>query len=321
MILESSDSTSDEIDLKVSIASLVASLAFSKDSLYFDIAEVMTENAVVATASEIPIGFARKAALIEVPTPTIDALRDNIAPFNVVVVAVSATFAAVCDFVAESKPIFSSLSFASSSVRLCLFKIIILSLSSNRFWDNNNFRLCSVKFFVDSPIFSNAFSLKISSIGKFFTCCKAFPKTFICLAVDAIDAPITETPLPMFKAAMARILCFNKSVLLLRSSTAVPISTTWDTIFPFKNEVYVSVSVALNRWICASVLSKYALYSFWAEPAEWRLFCKISCASAILFSVALIADALFLPAIRSSSADASVSDISLYTLDISRKIS
>ena len=113
--------------------SMLARLVSSSFSLCLEMAVVATLNIVVTNISPIPIGLLAKIPLIVTPTSLAVAFNDNIAFFSIPVVAASSTLAAVCCLVAESKPIFSSLSFASSSVNLCLVRIVILSCSSNCF--------------------------------------------------------------------------------------------------------------------------------------------------------------------------------------------
>ena len=99
-------------------ASILARLVSSSFSLALLIAVVATLIIVDINISPMPIGLLANMPLIVTPTSLATVFNDNIAFFSVPVVAASATLAAVCDFVTESKPIFSSLSFASSSVIL-----------------------------------------------------------------------------------------------------------------------------------------------------------------------------------------------------------
>ena len=273
----------------------------------------------VDTAANIILAF--WSADIAAHVAFTEAVSPVNAPFKVFTEVALAVFAAVFASVAAINPIFSSLFNASSSVRLCCWSIKTLFCNESFSCESNNLKFFSVRLCVVSPISTNGLVLNISSTGKPLTCWIALPSVFICVIVPATAPPMAEMPWPTFNVAMAIRLCFNKSVLLTRSSTAVPKSAAREIISPFIKVEYVSTNFAWNCCKWASVLPRYALYSLWADPAALRLFCKIFSASVMLFSVALIADARSFPAISSRSALASVSDISLYTFEISRKMS
>ena len=102
--------------------------------------------------------------------------------------------AIVLDFVASVKPNFSSLALACFLSRSCPVSMEILSLSSSCFWDNNNFKFCSVNDCVAAPICSSELFLEVSSIDKFVISCNAFPSVFICVTVPTIALPKVAMP-------------------------------------------------------------------------------------------------------------------------------